>query len=73
MGRIHTGLLLRAKFQSGQTQKTQFSRCFDLNPLQIRGVKFFELLNYGLKSWVWAQVFANIEVFSVIKVEKKAF
>ena len=35
-----SGLPLGAKFLLGRTQKTPFSLCFDLNPLEIRGVTF---------------------------------
>ena len=36
--KLKSGLPLKAKFQSERTGKTQFLRCFHLNPLQIRGV-----------------------------------
>ena len=37
-----SGLSLRAKFNSGRTQKTPFSRCYGLTILQIKGVTFFK-------------------------------
>ena len=38
--KVLAGLLLRAKFNSGRTRKTQFLRCFSLTTLKIRGVTF---------------------------------
>ena len=38
-------------------------RCFGLAALQIRGVIFFKLLVFGLKSEVKAQIFGGIKVF----------
>ena len=39
---IYTGLPLGAKFQSERTQKYPFVRCFNLNPIQIRGGSFID-------------------------------
>ena len=46
---LFSGLSLRAKFNSGQTQKTLFSRCFGLTTLQIRGIIFFNGKFFFLK------------------------
>ena len=37
----------------------------------VIGAIFFQLPNHGLKSWLWTQILANIEVFSVIKVKDR--